>query len=933
MLTPKDLGLPGKFKKWRAGQIETIEAIASSDAKVYLLDAPTGIGKSIVGIGVHQRLGMKDNTMRVLDRMAGREDNRQKRTCVYVTRTKQLQKQILGEFPKARTIEGRNNFPCLRQKDLFPDVTAEDCTHDPEDRPCEYRPECPYFIAKLAALAAPIAVLNTAYFLAEANGPGWFSALRKTYNVTYTDMLVQATDMSMLIVDEFDQLEMELMNHIEFKVTEKYLKILGLAPPRDPSTIGSWLTWSETVGIQERLASLQKSLFDISMDDWSDVEIKQNKQARRLQNFELKLKTFVRDVNDSWVFSERITDEGREWVFKPVQVAPYAEQYIWRHAKRVLGMSGTILDPKIMAESLWFGDNWDYTSMPCPFPLENRPVYYTPIANLTRKTMETELPKLFETVKKIVQQRPFEKILIHATTYAIRDYLFWAFADLVDIKWRIITHNPTNRTEILDYFKISSDPLVMISPSFDRGVDLPDDLCRCIIICLDNDTKAFTPQGLRSWDELSPGDPVFTLSDNSEIQVQPIQFIHSFPYSGRMVCLKNGTSMKMTPSHRVLLEGKGKYRYKFAKDLRAGTYGIPVTGSWKGKLKEFLDLWDFIDENEVLVFKPNKRYFRTYRKYPFFVYEPNSRTRRCYKRDISPILREELAQLGTLSYIGLPQGVVRALSYPLNDFLELVGWYIAEGYINKVGTQSFICQRPSNIQKVTTLCDKLGLRYALPCKRKILIAGRLFAGVFSFYGGRKAHFKRIHPKLLELAQENLNHLFEGLMQGDGSKRKNAWQYFTVSEELSVSFSELCLKLGYRPVIHKKEKIYNITIQRSKKYYPKHIYCESFTGTVWCLTTKADNFLAYRDGNFFFTGNCKVPYIDMGDPQVKKRMELPGGQMWYLLKAAQTIIQMSGRGVRSETDHCETYILDGQFTRLLNHTRHLMPKWWLDAIRR
>ena len=43
---------------------------------------------------------------------------------------------------------------------------------------------------------------------------------------------------------------------------------------------------------------------------------------------------------------------------------------------------------------------------------------------------------------------------------------------------------------------------------------------------------------------------------------------------------------------------------------------------------------------------------------------------------------------------------------------------------------------------------------------------------------------------------------------------------------------------------------------------------------------------------------------MGDPQVRARMKLPGGDRWYLLKAIQTIIQMSGRGVRSELDYCD-----------------------------
>jgi Rad3-related DNA helicase len=77
--------------------------------------------------------------------------------------------------------------------------------------------------------------------------------------------------------------------------------------------------------------------------------------------------------------------------------------------------------------------------------------------------------------------------------------------------------------------------------------------------------------------------------------------------------------------------------------------------------------------------------------------------------------------------------------------------------------------------------------------------------------------------------------------------------------------------------------------------------------------------------------CKVPYLSMGDPQVAARMKLSGGQQWYLLKAIQTMIQMSGRAVRSTTDKSHTYILDKQFNALKARTRSIIPGWWLDAI--
>ncbi|MDP2990898.1 MAG: helicase C-terminal domain-containing protein, partial [Kiritimatiellota bacterium] len=78
--------------------------------------------------------------------------------------------------------------------------------------------------------------------------------------------------------------------------------------------------------------------------------------------------------------------------------------------------------------------------------------------------------------------------------------------------------------------------------------------------------------------------------------------------------------------------------------------------------------------------------------------------------------------------------------------------------------------------------------------------------------------------------------------------------------------------------------------------------------------------------------CKMPYLDLSDPQVKRKMESPGGGAWYALKTAQTLVQMCGRAVRSSTQRCDSYILDRQFSRLRSQLGAILPEWWLKAIK-
>lgn len=78
--------------------------------------------------------------------------------------------------------------------------------------------------------------------------------------------------------------------------------------------------------------------------------------------------------------------------------------------------------------------------------------------------------------------------------------------------------------------------------------------------------------------------------------------------------------------------------------------------------------------------------------------------------------------------------------------------------------------------------------------------------------------------------------------------------------------------------------------------------------------------------------CKIPFPYLGDRQISTRLHTPGGQGWYNVKTVRTLVQMTGRGVRSAEDHATTYILDSQFQQLFGKNRRLFPPWWREAVR-
>ena len=136
-------------KAFRPGQENAIRFILESAKKVVVTCAPTGSGKSLIGMG------------------AGAAH---KRVC-YLCSSKQLQLQLTHDFPEALYMMGRGNFPCNQDPD---NRNADMCIHT-RATPCELKGKCHYEVHKNRVAGHPLQILNYHYFLTEANYVGRFA--------------------------------------------------------------------------------------------------------------------------------------------------------------------------------------------------------------------------------------------------------------------------------------------------------------------------------------------------------------------------------------------------------------------------------------------------------------------------------------------------------------------------------------------------------------------------------------------------------------------------------------------------------------------------------------------------------------------------------------------------------------------------------------
>ena len=183
-------------------------------------------------------------------------------------------------------------------------------------------------------------------------------------------------------------------------------------------------------------------------------------------------------LDSTWLFDEREDKYGTRYEFRPLWLShQLTEKFLWSHASKFVLMSATFPPVEVLGKILGIPySQIDAISVPSTFDPDRRKVIARPVCNLTSKTMEEETPKAIKEIKRILSLHSSEKGLIHTVSYKLCDQIM-KIGDR-----RLLTHNAKDKIEVLDQLRCASDPLVLVSPSSERGISLPEDDCRFIII-------------------------------------------------------------------------------------------------------------------------------------------------------------------------------------------------------------------------------------------------------------------------------------------------------------------------------------------------------------------------------------------------------------------------------------------------------------------
>lgn len=450
------------YAEMREQQKIAIEFIikAFEDGKRFVvLQAPTGTGKSLIGLTIARYLNKY----------------MQSSAAYLLTTQKILQDQYERDFGQRslkmlRSIKSSSNYKC----DIYRDQTCgesrralaalgETIEGTEFYNHCKF--QCNYAREKRAFLSCAVGVTNFSYFLAETRYAG----------------AIQPRDL--LVIDEAHAIEEQLSKFIEINFSEKFSTEINCEFPTefDDKAVFDWVTQSYRNALTRRMNGVTAKINEIE-DRTSKEFLTLSKQLEKLDKHSCKVNRFIAEyAPENWILNivEASDRKKRHIEFKPIDVATFSEECLFKFGEKVLLMSATIVNKDVFCRTIGIDpEETAYLDIPSPFHADKKPMYFLPVGSMAKKSIEMTLPVLSETIKMLLEQHKTEKGIIHTQSFKVVEHL----KKTVRSK-RLLFHGTDDRDLVLKQHISSKKPTVLVSPSMAEGVDLADDLSRFQIVC------------------------------------------------------------------------------------------------------------------------------------------------------------------------------------------------------------------------------------------------------------------------------------------------------------------------------------------------------------------------------------------------------------------------------------------------------------------
>jgi Rad3-related DNA helicase len=438
--------------------------------KFFLLNLPVGSGKS------HLALMISDWYKKNVNKTA-RVD--------IITNSKILQDQYSGTYESISDLKGKDNYECesyscsCAQGSEFNRLNKTSCE------------SCPYAYSRENFISGGISLTNFYLYI--------------LYSI-YNPKLMESRDARVLIVDESHEFDDVMSDFISIKITETVVKKFKFSNESEVikklKSVSSILDYVDFLkylsgeivatveqmegGLSTQRRNIREDKRDLKISKLlktKNTDVKVMQLITDLKQHQLKIEVFLKEYKENtnnWVLESNWNEKTKqkELSLEPIWAYDYLDKYVFSQYDMVFLMSGTILDKNLFCQLNGLDvSKAVYYSIPSPFPLRNRPIFYMPLGKMSYKSKEETFKKYIPYIKKLLDKYKNKKGIIHTNSFELAKWIENSIKDP-----RLIFHDSSNKDDMLKFHKESDKPTVIVSPSMDTGVSFDNDDARFQII-------------------------------------------------------------------------------------------------------------------------------------------------------------------------------------------------------------------------------------------------------------------------------------------------------------------------------------------------------------------------------------------------------------------------------------------------------------------
>jgi Rad3-related DNA helicase len=459
--------------------LDIVNAFFDSNCNLYLLDAPTGSGKSIIALTV-----------------AGFLTEFKMRGYILASDL-MLQNQYEKDLKKYRldwgSIKGVDNYSCVVNSEKF---SMGECRlknvsyEDAESLPCFN--DCGYLFSRKHAVKSNVSVLNYSYWLIQRNyvegkmqenGRGvpfprrdftFCDEAHKVPEIVQNHFSPRIDDKTF---DKLDKLRSILIKNNIYSIRNSPARIRliinNLKKETDPDKIYFHLKEFELV-----LSDFVKA--GLKLKEYTASKYPKEVVVPKEWRFYLGISDWVKDCHCKFEDYNHIisqvgmdklikNDQGEQVMFNCLDESYMMDRHFHSQAGFKLLMTATMGDPATFLKNIGAKDA-RYFKMDTHFDFEKSPIYFYPKRRMSMAQKEKNMPWLQHKINDIIESHPEENGIVHTGSYENSVKIFEALSE--ENKKRVLVYqNSQEKEKVLQQF-FHDQKMILMGPSILEGLDL-----------------------------------------------------------------------------------------------------------------------------------------------------------------------------------------------------------------------------------------------------------------------------------------------------------------------------------------------------------------------------------------------------------------------------------------------------------------------------